>query len=341
MYKINKNIGWQLVCSESQIQSKPLSFTIMNTKIVVFKDESKIPTVLEDRCIHRHVSLSKGRVENGCVVCPYHGAAFDRSGSCKSILSSPQQKNLPRRKVRKYQCKVDEYGYLWVNLAESFIKKETPFLYSKESSDKILKYEYIVKSPALSIIENFVDCAHTGVVHNGFFRGKPSKPVMVQVKSSKQSVVIETIGEKSSDSVLSKMFNPKNRPVIHIDEYIAPSTVKVTYSVGNIKVITVSVCTQINEYETRVHTFLSLSAPLIMRNVLLPALNYYTKIILKQDVEILEDQGSQLMMLDNPKSIFFDTDRAIIEVIRLYRYYLEGNEEQAFNGKEFKYQMVL
>ncbi len=33
--------------------------------------------VLENRCSHQHKPLAKGRVRDGCLHCPWHGARFD------------------------------------------------------------------------------------------------------------------------------------------------------------------------------------------------------------------------------------------------------------------------
>lgn len=38
--------------------------------------------MMADRCPHRFVALSKGRVEGDVIHCPYHGLGFDRAGAC-------------------------------------------------------------------------------------------------------------------------------------------------------------------------------------------------------------------------------------------------------------------
>ncbi len=40
---------------------------------------------IDDRCSHRGGPLSEGKLENGCVTCPWHHAQFDlNSGHCLS-----------------------------------------------------------------------------------------------------------------------------------------------------------------------------------------------------------------------------------------------------------------
>ena len=340
MYQLNKEIGWLLLCSLTDLKNKPLKFKIMNTNLVVFKNLENQIAVLEDKCIHRHVSLSPGRVVKGCLECPYHGALFDINGKCQKVLSDLNGDKLPQKKVKKYEHFIDEYNYIWVNLSADRPSVKTPSLFNLNPRAKILKFQYAIKAPALAIIENFVDCAHTGVVHKGFFRGEASSLVTVQVESNEKRVRIESRGEKQSDSILSRIFNPKQKSIIHFDEYVAPLSVKVTYEIGSIKIITVSVCTPISENHTNVHTFISLEAPFGLKNILSLFLNYYTKIILAQDVEILEDQGQNLINLQNTNSSFFKSDRAIIEVIRLYKHYV-NDDSKTFNGKQFEFEMRI
>lgn len=56
------------------------------------------PFVLDNRCPHAGGSLSGGRVEAGCAVCPWHHWAFD--------LRSGQLRGKPFVKVRTYPARV-------------------------------------------------------------------------------------------------------------------------------------------------------------------------------------------------------------------------------------------
>ena len=43
-----------------------------------------------DRCPHREAPLSAGFVEDGCLVCPYHGWKFGDDGRCVKVPSSSE-----------------------------------------------------------------------------------------------------------------------------------------------------------------------------------------------------------------------------------------------------------
>ena len=61
-------------------------------KLLVTRDDQTV-AVVENRCSHAATRLDTGRVKDGAVSCPLHGARFDlRSGAC---LSGPATRDLP------------------------------------------------------------------------------------------------------------------------------------------------------------------------------------------------------------------------------------------------------
>ena len=55
---------------------------LLGTQYVVFRDGDGQAHVLNDTCVHRGGSLSKGKVVDGCIECPYHGWQFAGDGKC-------------------------------------------------------------------------------------------------------------------------------------------------------------------------------------------------------------------------------------------------------------------
>ena len=59
-----------------------------------------------------------GRVENGCVECPYHGWTCDGGGNVTRIPSLPAGQKIPARaRVDAYPVK-EKYGWVWVFLGD-------------------------------------------------------------------------------------------------------------------------------------------------------------------------------------------------------------------------------
>ena len=71
---------WYRACRSNDLGSQPVAVTLNGTDIVLFRDDGHAAHALLDRCAHREVPLSQGRVDNGCLQCSFHGWRFDGSG---------------------------------------------------------------------------------------------------------------------------------------------------------------------------------------------------------------------------------------------------------------------
>ncbi|HMY18638.1 MAG TPA: aromatic ring-hydroxylating dioxygenase subunit alpha [Polyangium sp.] len=84
---------WTPVTSAKNLGKKPLGLMLAGEKIVFFRDAQGKPQALIDRCPHRGVKLSLGRVtEKGCIECPFHAWQFDGCGKATYIPLNPDAK---------------------------------------------------------------------------------------------------------------------------------------------------------------------------------------------------------------------------------------------------------
>ena len=92
---------WYVAASIPEIGRKPLRRIIMNEPVVFYRTEDGTPIALEDRCPHRRLPLSMGRlIENDVLQCHYHGLRFDRTGACVRV---PGQDMIPATaRVKSY-----------------------------------------------------------------------------------------------------------------------------------------------------------------------------------------------------------------------------------------------
>ena len=102
--------------------SKPHPTTLLGKDVVVWKDGDEEWNVFEDKCPHRLVPLSEGRVnEKGEIECGYHGWTFKGdTGACTNIPQLPAEGTAmdtalasPRSCVTPYHTQVAQ-GILWV-----------------------------------------------------------------------------------------------------------------------------------------------------------------------------------------------------------------------------------
>ncbi|NUN65789.1 Rieske 2Fe-2S domain-containing protein [Pseudanabaena biceps] len=85
-----KEAWYPVFYTEDLDKKKPNKFTLLERDLVIWWDcHTNAWKVFDDRCPHRLVPLSEGRIaEDGLLECPYHGWAFKGDGSCDRI---PQQ----------------------------------------------------------------------------------------------------------------------------------------------------------------------------------------------------------------------------------------------------------
>jgi phenylpropionate dioxygenase-like ring-hydroxylating dioxygenase large terminal subunit len=92
--------SWYVAARSAEVARKPLARILLNEPVALYRKEDGTPVALEDRCCHRQLPLSMGRLEGDELRCGYHGLKFDASGTCVEI---PGQTAIPpQARVRAY-----------------------------------------------------------------------------------------------------------------------------------------------------------------------------------------------------------------------------------------------
>jgi phenylpropionate dioxygenase-like ring-hydroxylating dioxygenase large terminal subunit len=103
--------SWYVAAWDREVTRRLLARLLLNEPVVLFRKEDGTPVALEDRCCHRHLPLSKGRLEADRLRCGYHGLLFDSSGKCVEI---PGQANIPpQARVRAYPV-LEKFHWIWI-----------------------------------------------------------------------------------------------------------------------------------------------------------------------------------------------------------------------------------
>ena len=71
---------WYVVMDSTQVRDKPVGVVRMGEKLVFWRDSSGKVNCFRDKCVHRGVQLSKGKVIGNHIQCPFHGLEYDSSG---------------------------------------------------------------------------------------------------------------------------------------------------------------------------------------------------------------------------------------------------------------------
>ena len=81
-----RNNWYAAAWSEEVGPRQPLARTVIGERLVLYRGTDGAAAALEDRCAHRSMPLSLGRIADGArLVCPYHGLAYDATGACVHV----------------------------------------------------------------------------------------------------------------------------------------------------------------------------------------------------------------------------------------------------------------
>lgn len=114
-----RNFWYPIIQSSEVPASTPVPVTCLNEDLVVFRDSKGAPQVLFDRCPHRYVKLSVGRVLGDELQCSYHGLRFAGGGDCTLIPWEQETTPAVRKKlcVRSYRA-AEVGGLIWAYLGD-------------------------------------------------------------------------------------------------------------------------------------------------------------------------------------------------------------------------------
>ncbi|MDX1692143.1 MAG: aromatic ring-hydroxylating dioxygenase subunit alpha [Ketobacteraceae bacterium] len=314
---------WYVACTSEDLKvDKPHSSTILETRLVLWRNKQGEVSVLRDRCSHRNVFLSEGKVKKNCIKCPYHGWTFDSEGNCVNVPSEGENgKPFSNRKVERFPV-IEQEGLVWVWMGESKEpdpeKKPFPMPFYGVKGWKTYYMVTEFDNGVTHLAENFMDVPHTVFVHEGWFRDRTKKLVKATVERTENSVLVTYDQTEDAIGFAERLLNPKKLPLYHTDNFYMPNNTRVDYVFGNNErgfVIT-STSTPVSDFKSQVYTCISYNL-----GILQPTAKYwlpwYTRQVIEQDVEIMANQGASLQEEEPDfKSTPADTLHLFIESLR-------------------------
>lgn len=105
---------WYQFGFSHELGEAPLARTIVDMPMVAYRMATGV-SVLHDRCPHRFAPLSTGKVEQGRIICGYHGLAFDGTGHC---AANPHGTITTALRVRAFPA-VERHDAIWVWMGEA------------------------------------------------------------------------------------------------------------------------------------------------------------------------------------------------------------------------------
>jgi phenylpropionate dioxygenase-like ring-hydroxylating dioxygenase large terminal subunit len=158
--------SWYVAAWSRELANGLLARTFLGEPVVLFRRQDGTPVALEDRCCHRQLPLSMGRLENDFLRCGYHGLKFDASGKCVEIPG--QQSVPPQARVRAYPL-AERYHWVWIWMGDA--AKADPALipnwwWAEHREWAFTRPERVhVKCNYQLVSDNVLDVTHLAYVH--------------------------------------------------------------------------------------------------------------------------------------------------------------------------------
>lgn len=157
---------WYIILESKELKkNKPLRVQRFNEHLALWRDENSNVCCIADKCCHRGVSLSCGKIINGKLECPFHGFIYDKSGKVQMIPAIGKNKQTAETmKVQAYTT-YEAFGFIWMWWGDQAKKTQEPFFF-KELED----FSYSGFKDHWSVhysraIENQLDVVHLPFVH--------------------------------------------------------------------------------------------------------------------------------------------------------------------------------
>ncbi len=282
---------WYIVAEGHELKkNQVISRSILGEWLAVFRDDAGKVSVLQDKCLHRTAQISRGKVTNGQLQCPYHGWTYNQTGEVTAIPSMGESFKPGSKCAKTYEV-IEQEDYIYVRLA-SGSHETRPFSMPcyKAPGYTTIRLQNVFKNNVTNCAENFVDIPHTTFVHPKIFRDAKHEKFGAHILREEGRVKVTYKNEKKNFGWFSWFLNPTGEEIGHTDEFFVPNITSVHYRFsGQNHFIITSQSIPINDEETLVYTDLTYNYGIWTR-FSRPLVRWQAQTIIDQDVEILNNQ---------------------------------------------------
>jgi phenylpropionate dioxygenase-like ring-hydroxylating dioxygenase large terminal subunit len=156
---------WQVAAYSVEVGRGILKRTIIEFPVLLYRTEAGETVAMEDRCPHRHVPLSLGRLDGDVIECGYHGMRFDPSGACVRI---PGQEIIPARAKVTVFPTVEKYTFVWIwmgDAAKADAALVPDFHWMDDEAWAAAEGYHHIEANYRLLVDNLLDLTHETFVH--------------------------------------------------------------------------------------------------------------------------------------------------------------------------------
>ena len=326
---------WYPACASRELGRAPVPVTLMDLPLVLFRDSDGTAHALVDRCPHRNVPLSLGRVQrDGTLQCAYHGWRFDGAGRCTVVPArSTTSGDAPSARDAEAHPVRERDGIVWLWAAPDEAPSREPFALPDLGAGRNVGevvFRQDMDCTVHASVENALDVPHTAFLHGGLFRQPGRGPKVEAVRTEiPDGVEVRYLGEPAA-------FGPLRLPgrtFDHWDRFFLPSIAQIEYRIGDdIRIVNSILHLPLGPTTTRAWFVLRFRSPL-PASVIGPIVKARGRKILRQDVEMLGHQTVNIRRFGGERYTSTELDLLGNAIWRMLRR-AERAEQVAANGDD-------
>ncbi|HEX9683145.1 MAG TPA: aromatic ring-hydroxylating dioxygenase subunit alpha [Acidimicrobiales bacterium] len=300
---------WYPVAQSKDLGAKrPIAVELMERPLAVFRDATGHPRALLDRCPHRNLPLSLGRVHrHGDLECGYHGWRFDGTGSCTAIpglASDGGSPASPARQVGAHHA-IERHGFVWVwgvpaddpggePTSDPFPLPDVAAAHRTDrGSTGEVVFDYLLESTVHASLENALDVPHTAFLHKGIFRGGDPRDITATRREIAGGIEVQFVGEPVGLGPIRGK-DGSQLTFDHWDRFFLPSIAQIEYGVrGFLHIVNTILHLPVAPRRTRawfVVRYWTRLPSVVARPIVLAR----GKQIVRQDIKVLADQTERI-----------------------------------------------
>lgn len=158
--------AWYVAAWSKDVGRELLGRILLGEYVVLYRREDGTPVALENRCPHRNLPLSEGRLVGDEIECGYHGLVFDCAGACTHLPGSDAPPGWAT--VRSYPV-AERHGWVfyWPGdpaRADAAPIPDYPVRNLDEDWVRVQGQTY-VKAGYRLVLDNLLDLSHLTYVH--------------------------------------------------------------------------------------------------------------------------------------------------------------------------------
>ncbi len=161
---------WYVILLSTEVRkNEVIGVKRLGENLVIWRDTKGGLASAIDKCPHRGIKLSLGKIKDDHLQCPFHGFEYDQSGACRLIPANGKASVVPEHiRLNTYPVKeANGYIYLWYSANQDGGENLPPLSWFDDLDESLYSSDMkdYWKAHYSRVIENQLDVVHVPFIH--------------------------------------------------------------------------------------------------------------------------------------------------------------------------------